>query len=592
MGQESARKDSEPAEARSPGSSRFKIDESHDSMAELRSIILKQERRELTDAQNRLRILESKTGELRVERLSELLPEAVANRSKKDNKLASALAPSVEETLKLSVKRNPQPLVDAIFPIIGPAIRKSIQEALTSATEAMNSKMNSAFSIQSIKWRMEARRSGLSYAEIVMRDTLLYRVEQIFLIDVATGLPLQHVSQEAVDVQDGTLVSSMLTAIQDFVEDSFGAAEGESVGTLEVGDLTVWIESGPRATLAAVIRGMPPRALRQELREIVEAVHLYFGDELSSFDGDSTEFERARPLLEAALTEELQQTSSKPSIALRLLGILLLLALIASAIFLWQRGRQWDRFVHALDAEPGIVVTGLDKDNGRRIVRGLLDPMANAPSTILASFPINPERVSFEWEGYTTLDPEIIVKRAEQLLDPPPTVTFASENGVLFASGAASPEWIASARDRALSAGNLGLYDDAALVNIETVAYLDLVDAVGGFLVRFEGGSASFIEGEERRLDGIAQSLMTLWTLANNASNSVRVTLSGHASLEGTADINNRLSQRRAESVRAALVSRGVPASMLATRATGGPWNSSLEDEFNRSVSFQVSRAN
>src|SRR5690606_28059021 len=158
-----------------------------------------------------------------------------------------------------SVQRNPQTLVDALFPVIGPAIRKSIREALASMLQTINQTLEHSLSPRSIGWRIEAWRTGQPFAQIVLSRTLLYRIEQIFLIDPRTGLLLAHVlSADLEDAQDGALVSGMLTAIEDFVEDSFGADEDETLESLQVGELTVWLEAGPYALLAAVIRGIPP----------------------------------------------------------------------------------------------------------------------------------------------------------------------------------------------------------------------------------------------------------------------------------------------------------------------------------------------
>ena len=53
------------------------------------------------------------------------LPDAFALRAK-DPKLSGAIAPMIEDAITASVRKNPQPLADALFPVIGPAIRKAI----------------------------------------------------------------------------------------------------------------------------------------------------------------------------------------------------------------------------------------------------------------------------------------------------------------------------------------------------------------------------------------------------------------------------------------------------------------------------------
>ena len=83
------------------------------------------------------------------------------------------------------------------------------------------------------------------------------------------------------------MVSGMLTAIRDFVQDSFKVATTDSLEALKVGELSVWIEPGPHAIVAAVIRGTAPPDFRGRLQEAVESIHLQFGEVLEAFDGDT-----------------------------------------------------------------------------------------------------------------------------------------------------------------------------------------------------------------------------------------------------------------------------------------------------------------
>ena len=187
-----------------------------------------------------------------------------------DPQLARALTPPLEEAITASVKRNPKPLADALFPVMGPAIRKAVSASLAGMVESLNRTLEQALSRRSIRWRLEAMRTGKSFAEVVLLKTLLYRVEQVFLIDRRSGLLLQHVQAGSGVVQDADMVSGMLTAIRDFVQDSFKVGEADSLEALKVGELSVWIEPGPHAIVAAVIRGSAPRDFRPTLQDAVE----------------------------------------------------------------------------------------------------------------------------------------------------------------------------------------------------------------------------------------------------------------------------------------------------------------------------------
>ena len=87
--------------------------------------------------------------------------------------------------------------------------------------ESINQTLERRLSFESLKWRIEGWRTGRDFGEIVLTRSLGYRVEQVFLVHRETGLLLQHVARSD-EVLDSDMVSGMLTAIQDFVRDSFG----------------------------------------------------------------------------------------------------------------------------------------------------------------------------------------------------------------------------------------------------------------------------------------------------------------------------------------------------------------------------------
>src|ERR1700720_282821 len=191
---------------------------------ELRHLIVGPEQEGLKEIQERL----DDTGR-RIEDVSSVVAEAIQKRREQgDNQaLAEALAPPIQDTLRESVRRDPHVLADALFPVMGPAIRKSIAETLRAMLESFNAALEHSLSWRGSQWRIEAFRTGKPFAEIVLMHSLLYRVEQVFLIHRETGLVLNHVVAPAVATQDPDMVAGMLSAIQQFVRDSFKSAGEE-----------------------------------------------------------------------------------------------------------------------------------------------------------------------------------------------------------------------------------------------------------------------------------------------------------------------------------------------------------------------------
>ena len=265
------------------------------------------EQRELLELQARFRDPAVLTRDV-----SRVLPDAVALRAG-DSQLSRALGPLVEHSITSSVRKDPQPLADALFPVIGPAIRKAISHALAAMMESFNRSIEQRLSWRAMQWRWIAWKTGRPFAEVVLLHTLHYRVEQVFLIHAETGLVLQHVAREHATGQDADQISAMLTAIQDFVRDSFAVGAGETLEAMRVGDLTVFVERGPHAIVAGVVRGTALPRIREMFEEAVEAIHRQFGIELRSFSGDAAPFERASPILDACLVAEVRQSEAARS---------------------------------------------------------------------------------------------------------------------------------------------------------------------------------------------------------------------------------------------------------------------------------------
>src|SRR5688572_25039762 len=272
-------------------------DASAADLAELRELILGAERRRLDELERRLAATS-----LTRDQPAELLPEAIALRAGRDRQLARALAPTVENAIGESVRRNPRPIATAIFPVLGPAIRKAIAEALAGLVASINRTLEHSISPRGLRWRLEAWRTGVPYAQIVLRHALVYRVEQVFLIHADTGLLLSHAWAPELAASDADLISGMLTAIRDFVADSFSRErEAGGLRRFSVGELTVMVEQGPQALVAAVVRGEAPDDLLLRLQDTLETIHLQFAVALAEFDGDTEPFAAAQPLLEDGL---------------------------------------------------------------------------------------------------------------------------------------------------------------------------------------------------------------------------------------------------------------------------------------------------
>src|ERR1700746_2605980 len=458
---------------------------------ELRHLIVGPEQEGLKKIQERL----DDTGR-RAEDVSSVVAEAIQMRREHgdDQALAEALAPTIQDTLRESVRRDPHVLADALFPVMGPAIRKSITETLRGMLESFNTALEHSLSWQGLNWRLEAFRTGKSFSEVVLMHSLLFRVEQVFLIHRETGLLLSHVVAPTVATQDPSLVSGMLSAIQQFVKDSFESQRSDTLDFLEVGELEIWIEQGPGAVLAAVIRGHAPESYRVAMKEALENIQRHYSSALAHFEGDAAPFrpveEDLTHLLETQFKSGSENDHRRPRAAL--IAGAVILALIAipigySIYLLWE----WSRFLKVPRQEPGIVVMSYAREGGRYHVQGFRDPLAANPENLLSSAGIDPKTANLELKPFYSFDDPIVLKRANAYLHPPSGVTLSEKDGQLHAEGIATPAFISRFEERAPWIPGVTAVDDSHLQNSEQLELNRLRSSLESTVLLFPVGRAA-----------------------------------------------------------------------------------------------------
>lgn len=567
-----------------------------DSLDELRRLILNREQRELESLREDVEHLAKRPHGLTPDEVSDVLPDAIIRRTGQDRQLARALSSTVEEAIQTSVKKDPQPLVDAIFPVIGPAIRKAISNALSSTIQSLNTTLEHSLSLQGLRWRMEAMRTGRPFAEVVLSHTMLYQVDQVFLIHKETGLLLQDVESGNTTVQDADMISGMLTAIQDFVHDSFTVQDGEQLDTMQVGDLTVWIERGPHAIIAAVVRGSPNQELRAVLQDSVESIHLEMDLAFQDFSGNSEPFAAIRPHLLACLQVQLaedEQTKPKSPAFWIIIGACVISLSIWGFVTTRDAWR-WSAYLDRLEDEPGIVVIKSGSRDGRFYVRGLRDPLAADPTSLLSGTGLVLADVSGEWEPYLAFRPEFIEKRAARLISLPETAKLTYEAGVLQLSGTAPMEWLQDARERVqYMQGVAELVEADDFLTQEMGRVLDMQALVENLTIIFPAGSSHLNPDNLRQIETVTNTVRALNRAAEAVAMSFQIEIIGHSDSTGSAAMNTLISTRRAIRVRDALVDAGFPVSVFIARGVGSavPVDDGSQDriqEASRRVSFHV----
>lgn len=445
------------------------------SLDQLKTLLLGEEKQQLEELNERIA-----DPALRSSDIADILPDAIRHSGAQNTQLAKALEPTVTECLHTAIARDPDPLADALYPVMGPAIRMSISNTLRDLVSNINRTLEHSFSVKGLKWRLEAARTGIPFAEVVLRNTLAYRVEQVLLIQPQSGLLMQQAKDEGAAAEDADSVSGMLTAISQFVRDAFHADDNADLETVEMGDHTVMLLHGPYAYMACIIRGIPPiDQLREQFDTTLEQIHRLAAKQLQGFEGDSSTLENTRPLLDSCLisAEKTPTTGRK-----RLSGAFILLMAAILGLTGWGAYQWWldsqqakalaeqqDTLIRALQNEPGIALGPIERgEQGGLHLQGLRDPLAKPITQLVEQAGLQAQQVHWTFKPYFDLNPVFAQQRAKQRLSPPESVKLKVDaQGQLIVSGWAEQKWLQRSELLALTIPGVNSYDSSTLISAD-----------------------------------------------------------------------------------------------------------------------------
>ncbi len=563
-----------------------------DDFDELKDLLMKVEKQQIQSIEKRL-----DDPMIRAKEISEALPDAISLSLLSDNQISRVLQPVIDDSIKISVKNKPRTIADAISPALGPGIRKAITSTIMGMIQSLNHVLNHSFSVQGIKWRFEAFKSHKQFSEIVLLNTLVYQVEQIFLIHIKTGIVLEHVVAQDIISQDPDLVSGMLTAVQDFVKDSFGNDDtniGEKIETLRMGsDRTIWIENGEHAMIAAVIRGTPPLDLRTRYSKLLEEIHIKSGMALENFDGDTLPFSIFRERLKDCLEFKEKKEQKKTSILLVFIFVVLLLALGMWGISVFKTHKAWHNYLSLLNKQKGVIILSAKKQDGRYQIYGLCDPMVESSLLSLNKKENQKVIVTEHWKNYYSLEPEFVLKRAKMILKPPSTIDLKLNGRTLVAMGEADNAWIENFQKTAPAIPGIDGINYKFVRNIDRKNMDIVLKKLVKMRIYFRSNSTKFIKGQEKILTKLVKIVQNIQKLQHRLKIPVEILIMGHTDSSGSERLNRRLSRDRARKIFSFLIMKGINPAFLSTSGFSNKImlakeNTVNDRQYNRAITFKV----
>ena len=286
-------------------------------MFRLRELLLEKERAKVQNLESEVTVLETEIEKLHQQILQTeeaIIPtvtQQMGNITKnavdgQRHQMAKALGPIIGEATRYQIQESRDEMIEALFPIMGEAVSRAVAEAMNDLRKKIDQQIRP--NRNSVQQEMINRMRGVDSANQALRNALPFAINQLFLIQHDSGLVLEFVNQESDDVADHDLVSSMLTAIRSFVNDSFSPEDDDDeLHEIQFGDERVLIESGTEAYVAAVISGIEPSGFRSLLRVFVNELHIQHKRAFAEYDGD----EDNRPDVKDTINEFIESATNK-----------------------------------------------------------------------------------------------------------------------------------------------------------------------------------------------------------------------------------------------------------------------------------------
>lgn len=212
--------------------------------------------------------------EERIKKRLEIIEQTVNDRSKLSTKvdpiieeqlveftksIPNTLGPVITETLKKEIQNSRDDVVDALFPILGKMIKKYIAQELKLISDKINRRL-------SFKSRVKSTFGMENESENIFEQLTAVKIEQVFLIDKNSGILTASYSET--ETIDEEMISGMLTAIKNFVEDAFGQ-KNQNLELIEYELYQIHLQSFSTHYIAVVLSGNYTLQSKDKVQDII-----------------------------------------------------------------------------------------------------------------------------------------------------------------------------------------------------------------------------------------------------------------------------------------------------------------------------------
>ncbi|MFC3122301.1 OmpA family protein [Agaribacter flavus] len=524
--------------------------------------------------------------------VSEVVAEAINDREKLDKSVSQVLMPVVERSIQQSFKQQRKEIVDYVFPLVGELARKYIASSLREFIDKTNELIEHSLSPKGLKWRYEAWRSGMSFAKYIIAKTHIFKIHQVLLIHKETGILLNSVSAEGVADDNSVLVSSMLTAINDFVADSFSdhlSNEEQTLSEIKTKEFSLYLKQGPSALIVVSVTGLLSPAAKHQLQTTLEHIHKLHADKLTSFDGDTQAFSDTDSALFSCLMSEQKRAEKEKSTWLASTAIAGVALLVGWWGFLyWQTASASTQLQQMLTGVNGIELKQLEIKGIHNIhLTVLRDPSAISLTDWLKQTSIEQDWLHIAERPTISFSKTVIYRKVAALSERFPNILF--ENGKLsllpekqnalslhqFIEFETSLQNIPGVELTTLSEDLFSIKRQittfAQKTNAEVTEKVlgQLIGEISSIQIEFSINKSEVSPSELTKISLIAQKLNKIKIITERMNKTPLLLILGTSDTQGTQTRNQILSIERAENVKTMLMQQGIDERYLQAFAAG-----------------------
>ncbi|MEG3974075.1 OmpA family protein [Microcoleus sp. herbarium8] len=476
--------------------------------------------------------------------------------------IAQALAPEMGKAITAQIQLERDAMVDALYPVIGNTIARYMAEAI----KTINEKVSNAMSVEGVKRKIRSKVQGVSEAELILKESVPFTIQAVFLIHKGSGLIISEVQNPESYQLESEMVAGMLTAIRSFVNECIvQPGEVSELNQIEYGDSKILLEVAGYCYMAVIVKGEPPDSFIKKLRQIVSNLILSYAQLIHEFNGDpGTIPESLHRFIQSLLDPLEKEKSTKPP--LMLLGLsMAALSLILVPWGMYQYRRSIDRPVVAnvalaLASTPELAVYRLNADlegNTLKLTGKLPNPELRAKAEKIAASTVPNLKLDNQIIAVDVPPDPVLaageVQRITAVLNQREGVSISSRYGDRKVTVEGTITDAADSQKIAQSLKQIpGVQSVVSTIKLDPLQISSRIYFDPG-TAKLDSTSAEIIASVKKFMDRYPQK---------------HIKIIGHSDGTGEVATNQRLSLRRAAAVRDALVRVGADPKRLQTIAS------------------------